>query len=481
MVPDWTVVALVTSLAVVLECPLVHACSQAPPTPPWELEPYKSRVRHCVMRHWVPTRPPPAYFNPSSFTFWSNHPRYPAQLLCLINILTSDRLRSSKRDVFITEGEPVRLSCHQLEDIPRNIHIIRDHFPGFRSDSTGLYYWTKDKRQFCERWERTHRHYKCDAAVDRSAPDGEMWIKSVTAADEGVYACAYIENLGKCAGNWCSLRGGREYHLHVTPKKTMVLDTPVHVTSAVTKPSTPISHTETAPPVSSASVITSIVALWPAQWFSTVSTNGVQWKEHATGAVQTTASSSSLTSRTAQSTTFQSVPSVETSAMPLSAALPDSETIDDYSEEDYSDNVGEILKLVAPTVATRAPRVADSRRNATSTGSMASPSPTTPDTAPMAVDGDSAEYEDADIAYAEGLSMKEKEGKPPFTVPRTEFSTTIVDGETVSTAGMNETEYDADYDHAPGDQRRASSFPPECPPCTGNCPCPLFKRKRKHL
>ncbi|XP_055356307.1 mucin-5AC-like [Paramacrobiotus metropolitanus] len=49
------------------------------------------------------------------------------------------------------------------------------------------------------------------------------------------------------------------------------------------------------------------------------------------------------------------------------------------------------------------------------------------------------------------------------------------------TTDAEETEEVTEFDWVPSDQRRHTMYPPECPACTGNCPCPPSKRKRKHL
>ncbi|XP_055350391.1 mucin-17-like isoform X2 [Paramacrobiotus metropolitanus] len=555
---------LFTCLTVLgIPCP-AQGCPRPPPPPSrktFPLDLYWSYSRKCQapgkMIYPQPSRP-------LIWAPWAIDRRYPDYLLCMINMLSNNRSPSSEFELHVTDGAPVKLSCQPLETFERGIHIEHQHVPGLGEHRSGIYYWTKDQRKFCEKWERNSEKNKCDDGVDRSAPDSEVWIQSFTAADEGVYACAYMEN---CINednrhvhlHYCPLRVGPAVRIHVVPKisvvpstKTSVPDIPRDTTSA-----SPTSQAET--PVSSASVITPLVKLRPVQWFSTVSTNGAQRKEHATSAIQTTAISSSLTNTTAQSTTFQSFPSVETSAMSWPVALPDSETLYDYSEveivaptvakraprvgnktvsstvsssvavpavsqsdivdyhaeEDFSDIVGEIFELVATTTTATSSSPVDTKPSsiagtafqayrslptsisstftpssvskvteATTSTSDKAPSEFTRPTnsSPLEMDALSAAHM-TDVADAEGTWVTEAEGFKNGYPPTPMSSTTVVgeDQETVSTAGVNDTEYDADYDHAPGDQRRASSFPPECPPCTGNCPCPLFKRKRKHL
>ncbi|XP_055356309.1 uncharacterized protein LOC129601498 [Paramacrobiotus metropolitanus] len=48
------------------------------------------------------------------------------------------------------------------------------------------------------------------------------------------------------------------------------------------------------------------------------------------------------------------------------------------------------------------------------------------------------------------------------------------------TSEAEDAEQVTEFDWVPSDQRRHTMYPPECPACTGNCPCPPFKRKRKH-
>ncbi|XP_055350401.1 uncharacterized protein LOC129597007 isoform X2 [Paramacrobiotus metropolitanus] len=438
----WT--ALLVCLTVILGCPRAHSCPVQKPTPPWEMEPYKDRINECLMWHYVEQRPAPNYYNQYMLTFWKKSPRYPVQLLCLVNALTDDRLPSSKVEMYVAEGDPVHLPCRPLENVQRSIPIDSDYYS---LGPKGLYYWTKDGRHFCERWGWADRSYKCHGAAEHSSPEGELWIKSFTTADAGVYACAFLHK--GSSGNL--LRVGQAYLLRDARTKVTVPDIPAPAIIAAPESIPPPSHAEV-PSVSSANVITPPTALLPTQWFATVLTNAAPEGLQA-----------------------------KASAMISSAALSNasSEIFAELDENDYSDVTDEILEL-SPSSAAVVNRRTTPTPAVLVTGLSALPT----NSSPWEMEAVSIAHT-TDVAYAESTSLAEAEantnGLPPYTAPPPDSSTQVVEEEKVSTADVNDTEYDADYDHAPGDQRRASSFPPECPPCTGNCPCPLFKRKRKHL
>ncbi|XP_055350404.1 uncharacterized protein LOC129597011 [Paramacrobiotus metropolitanus] len=478
MALDWKLLLVITSMALVMRCPSgTRGCPRPPSSRPWLLEPYNSRAGHCSWMYYAPT---PQYRNHYQITLWRKSPHYHEQLLCLINALTDDRLPLSKKVDFITEGNPVRLSCHPLENVHRNIHIMPDHFTGFYDHGTGLYFWTKDSRHFCEKWERTHKDYKCHGAVDRNAPDGELWIKSFTAADEGDYACAFIE---KCEieGWWCSLRVGLAYRLRVAPKKTAV---PARTTPGATKSYPPTTQKQIQP-VSSASFITPPTALLPTQWFSTDTTKG----EQASSATQTTAGLMGNTT-SSDTTAFWTTAISDVSA----AEIIDSKDL--YSSLGETPTVFQLPAsrnaIVTASIASAtspSPSTAQLVGNVTSTVYMATATgpATSRDTSSAPISIVSADDESRNSS-ADGIfhPLDENNSSISETVSvgtplSTVASSTVTEEENVSTETVNDTEEVTEFDWVPSDQRRHTMYPSECPACTGNCPCPPSKRKRKHL
>ncbi|XP_055350392.1 uncharacterized protein LOC129597000 [Paramacrobiotus metropolitanus] len=471
MAPGWKL-PLQTILAVVVNCPTVtRGCPRTPCIPSWEEEPYKSRILHCERQHYVPPRTPPAFHRFSGHLarehYLSRSARDPDHLLCLINTLTDDRSPSFQHALYVEEGHPVELDCYPLESVPRGIHIRRAYFPGFQDHATGLYYWTKDARQFCHKWGGIYPDQQCGAPVelDHSAPDEQVWIKSFTTAHAGLYACVYIEN----CNNWCSLRVGPAYRLHVASKKEVAtLDAAQQVTSDATKSFPPVKHTEMDPPMSSAGVVTLPAVLLHTQWFSTAPANGVL-QETNTASYDAQGKASKISTNTsAQSIAFQSVPSdvprpsatyteIFHSGTPLSTSIPSP-----------SPSVSAAMDNEAITPTTRA----------LSTGFKQSAAFVNPSLWKM--DAVSAAHT-RDVADAEDLSVTAMEtiNSTPLSIALPNAS--IIDEETVTVDGGNETESAPEFDWVPSDQRRHTRFPPECPACSGNCPCPPSKRKRKHL